>query len=158
LKLEKMTHEVEEIAVDGLMLFGAGLLEGCAEKVIANHRFLGVAVKMTEAYLNSTVYSLAAAETEMERDKDRLAIAEQRYSDWSSPSGTRKQVLDPNDILSGQRELGQWMANATQSYLPVNRTLSNWDGAVRWLAIAKDGAAVKETLLTYGSHKFGRVS
>jgi phospholipase C len=119
-----MTHEVEEIAVDGLMLFGAGLLEEWAEKAIANHRFPGVAVKMTEGYLNSMINSLTAAETEMERDKDRLAIAEQRYSDWSSP-------FSANPAHSWQAIHREWDNGALDGFYTTNGkgALEYYDGA-----------------------------
>src|SRR5205085_6823360 len=64
-KLEELTHTVEEVVIDGLMVLGAYLLEEWAQKAMASHGFSRVPVKMTESYLNSIVSDIGETETEV---------------------------------------------------------------------------------------------
>lgn len=145
-ELETATHNMEEIVIDGITSMEPWRLEKWARNTIANHKFPKVPAKMTERYLNFVQRGLADAEEEVARYKEELHNAERTYQDQLATAPDQQGWSISGFLTNYQWQLNRWLENSSNGDLIVNRMLTYWERALRWLAIAKDETADKETL------------
>ncbi len=147
-RLETLTNDFEEILIDGMMVWGAVLLENWAKKAMATQRFRKVPAKMTESYLNYISSDIEATETEVAGSLDFLHTAEQKFKELSSTVHTAADFnwVVSSEVFQIQNILNAWLSQNASDYQRTNRMLTNWEGALRWVTITKDNNTDAATL------------
>ncbi|HEX6479755.1 MAG TPA: hypothetical protein VF043_12995 [Ktedonobacteraceae bacterium] len=147
--LEQLTHDIEEIAVDGLMIMRpARELEEWAKRAIANHRFPKIAVKMAARYITDLERDLLQAERGLLRDKEDLDKDSLRFKEVAESKATTdpdRWKLDLHEIVYMHKKLELWLGEVSdRDYF--YRAISDWEGVLRWKKIAEDEKVDIESL------------